>query len=144
VLGRLKNTLDLSDDDDLRAGALLAVLCAGVRKNELCGLDVGDLREVDGRVALSVRRLRPPSRAKQRLVLLSAETSAFAATLLGASALDAATVRRAVVLDAGPPRPLPAHACYGSRRHLLARAAASPRRAHAATHLSLLAPARLG
>jgi site-specific recombinase XerD len=77
VLGRLRNTLDLSDADDLRAGALLAVLCAGVRKNELCALDVGDLRETDGRVGLSIRRTRQPSRAKERLVLLSAETSAL-------------------------------------------------------------------
>jgi hypothetical protein len=27
VLGRLRNTLDLADEDDLRAGAMLAVLC---------------------------------------------------------------------------------------------------------------------
>jgi site-specific recombinase XerD len=77
VLARLRNTLDLADEDDLRAGAMLAVLCAGVRKNELVGLDVGDLREVDGVLGLSIRRTRQPSRAKVRLVLLGAETSAL-------------------------------------------------------------------
>jgi site-specific recombinase XerD len=77
VLARLRNTLDLADEDDLRAGAMLAVLCAGVRKNELVGLDVGDLREVDGMLELSIRRTRNPSRAKERLVLLGAETSAL-------------------------------------------------------------------
>jgi len=92
----VENTLDLSDDDDLRAGALLAVLCAGVRKNELCGLDVGDLREGRWQVALSVRRLRPPSRAKQPPGAAQRGDLGVAATLLGASALDAATVRRAV------------------------------------------------
>src|SRR5450755_525815 len=77
VLGRLRNTLDLTDEDDLRAGAMLAVLCAGVRKNELCGLDAGDLREVEGALALSIRRRQQPSRARERLVLLSAEPSAL-------------------------------------------------------------------
>src|SRR5882724_11713903 len=76
VLARLRNTLDLADEDDLRAGAMLAVLCAGVRKNELVALDVGDLREVDGALAVSIRRRRQPSRARERLVLLGAETSA--------------------------------------------------------------------
>ena len=61
----------------LLPGAMLAVLCAGVRKNELIALDVGDLREVDGALGLSIRRTRQPSRAKQRLVLLGAETSAL-------------------------------------------------------------------
>jgi site-specific recombinase XerD len=77
VLGRLRNTLDLADEDDLRASAMLAVLGAGVRKNELCALDVGDLREVDGALALSIRRRDQPSRARERLVLLGAETSAL-------------------------------------------------------------------
>jgi site-specific recombinase XerD len=77
VLGRLRNALDLTDEDDLRAGAMLAVLCAGVRRNELVALDVGDLREVDGALGLSIRRARQPSRARERLVLLSAETSAL-------------------------------------------------------------------
>ncbi|HEY1535733.1 MAG TPA: site-specific integrase [Polyangiaceae bacterium] len=77
VLGRLRKALDLTDEDDLRAGAMLAVLCAGVRKNELCGLDVSDLREVDGVLSLRIRRTRQPSRAKERVVLLSAETSAM-------------------------------------------------------------------
>jgi site-specific recombinase XerD len=77
VLARLRNALDLSDEDDLRAGAMLAVLCAGVRKNELVGLDVGDLRDLDGTLGLSIRRTRQPSRAKERVVLLSADTSAL-------------------------------------------------------------------
>ena len=77
VLTRLRNALDLSDEDDLRAGAILAVLCAGVRKNELVGLDVGDLREVNGTLGLSIRRTRQPSRATERVVLLSADTCAL-------------------------------------------------------------------
>ncbi len=77
LLSRLRNTLDLSDEDDLRAGAMLAVLCAGVRKNELVGLDIADLREVDGVLGLSIRRTRQPSRAKERIVVLSAECGAL-------------------------------------------------------------------
>ena len=77
MLSRLRSSLDLTDEDDLRAGAMLAVLCAGVRKNELVGLDVSDVRETDGVVALNIRHTRTPSRAKERVVLLSAEGAAL-------------------------------------------------------------------
>jgi site-specific recombinase XerD len=68
VLARLRNTLDLRDRDDLRAAAILAVLCAGVRKNELIALDAADLSEVDGVLTLRIRRLRSESRVRERSV----------------------------------------------------------------------------
>jgi site-specific recombinase XerD len=73
VLSRLRNTLDLTDQDDLRAGAILAVLCAGLRKNELVTLDVRDVSEVDGVLCLYVRRSRGPSRSQERMVPLGAD-----------------------------------------------------------------------
>jgi site-specific recombinase XerD len=77
VLSRLRNTLDLTNQDDLRAGAMLAVLCAGLRKNELVGLDVGDVSEVDGSLALRVRPPRAPNGRAARLVPLSAEAASL-------------------------------------------------------------------
>jgi integrase len=77
VLTRLLGTLDLSDEDDLRAGAILAVLSAGIRKHELVGLDVSDVREVDGMLSLRVRRTRKGSRARERLVVLGPENAAL-------------------------------------------------------------------
>jgi len=77
VLSRLRNRLDFADQDDLRAGALLVVLCAGVRKNELVGLDVGDVSEVNGGLHLQIRRSRPGSRVKERSVLLGGDGSSL-------------------------------------------------------------------
>jgi integrase len=77
MLTRLLGTLDLSDKDDLRAGAILAVLCAGIRKHELVGLDVGDVREIDGVLSLCVRRTRRGSRAQERVVVLGPENAAM-------------------------------------------------------------------
>jgi integrase len=77
MLSRLVATLDRTDPDDLRAGAILAVLCAGVRKHELVGLDVGDLRAVDAGLSLCVRRTRKGSRAQARVVVLGADHAAL-------------------------------------------------------------------
>ena len=77
VLSRLRNTLDLTDQDDLRAGAMLAVLCAGLRKNELVGLDVGDVSEVDGSLALRVRPVRAQNARAARWVPLSPEAASL-------------------------------------------------------------------
>lgn len=94
TLARLRKTLDLTDQDDLRAGAILAVLCAGVRKNELVALDVGDVGESEGSLALRIRRSRPNSRTKDRVVLLSPESASllrryWARERLGQQATDA-------------------------------------------------------
>ena len=77
VLARLRDTLDLTDQDDLRAGAILAVLCAGVRKNELLSLDVSDLTETEGVLRLRVRRAHEQSRVKERVVLLAADAASL-------------------------------------------------------------------
>lgn len=77
LLIELRKTLDLTDQDDLRAGAILAVLCAGVRKNELCGLDIGDVGEIDGVLGLRLRRVRAQSRQQPRMVLLSPESASL-------------------------------------------------------------------
>ena len=77
ILSLLRNTLDLTNQDDLRAGAMLAVLCAGLRKNELVGLDVGDVSEVEGTLGLCVRQARRQSRVAERIVLLSAEAASL-------------------------------------------------------------------
>jgi integrase len=77
MLTRLLGTLDLTDKDDLRAGAILAVLCAGIRKHELVGLDVSDVRDVSGVLSLRVRRTRKGSRAQERVVTLPAENAAL-------------------------------------------------------------------
>ncbi|HWZ88454.1 MAG TPA: tyrosine-type recombinase/integrase [Polyangiaceae bacterium] len=77
LLTQLTRRLDLSDQDDLRAAALLAILCAGVRKHELVGLDVGDVRDADGVLSLCVRRTRKGSRARERVVALGSENAAL-------------------------------------------------------------------
>ena len=77
LLSQLSTRLDLSDRDDLRAAAILAVLCAGVRKHELVGLDVGDVREEGGVLSLCVRRTREGSRARERMVALGSENAAL-------------------------------------------------------------------
>jgi site-specific recombinase XerD len=77
LLTQLLSRLDLSDQDDLRAAAILAVLCAGVRKHELVGLDVGDVRDEGGVLSLCVRHTRKGSRAHERMVLLGSENAAL-------------------------------------------------------------------
>lgn len=77
MLRELAATLDVKDKDDLRAGAILAVLSAGVRKHELVGLDVGDVRDVHGALSLCVRRRRKGSRAQERVVVLGSEHAAL-------------------------------------------------------------------
>ena len=77
VLALLRSSLDLTDQDDLRAGAILAVLCAGVRKNELLSLDVADLSEVDGVMRLRIRRAHEQSRVKERVVPLAADAASL-------------------------------------------------------------------
>jgi hypothetical protein len=78
VLARLRETLDLRDRDDLRAAAILAVLSAGVRKNELINLDATDLSDAEGVLTLLIRRTRSESRVRERSVQLPPD----AATLL--------------------------------------------------------------
>jgi Phage integrase family len=62
----------------LRAAAILAVLSAGVRKNELISLNATDLSDADGVLTLRVRRTRTESRVGERSVQLPPD----AATLL--------------------------------------------------------------
>ncbi len=77
MLRELAATLDAKDQDDLRAGAIVAVLSAGVRKHELVALDVGDVRDAHGSLSLCVRRTRKGSRARERIVVLGAEHAAL-------------------------------------------------------------------
>jgi len=77
LLCELTATLDRNDPDDRRAGAILAVLSAGVRKHELVGLDLGDVRENHGALALCVRRTRKGSRARERMIALGPEHAAL-------------------------------------------------------------------
>ena len=77
VLARLRGMLDLRDRDDLRAAAILAVLSAGVRKNELINLDATDLRDSEGVLTLRIRRTRSESRVRERSVQLPSDAAAL-------------------------------------------------------------------
>ncbi len=77
ALARLKSVLDLRDPDDLRAAAILAVLSAGVRKNELIALDFSDLSEGTGALELRIRRANVKSRVRERTVRVSADAGSL-------------------------------------------------------------------
>jgi len=74
-LSKMRASLDLNDRDDVRAGALLAALCSGVRKRELVNLDVRDVVDLGNALTLRIRPAEQGRRAPERLVNVLGENA---------------------------------------------------------------------
>ncbi|MBI5487419.1 MAG: tyrosine-type recombinase/integrase [Deltaproteobacteria bacterium] len=63
--------LDLRRTDDNRVAAILAALAAGLRRGEVCGLNVADFRKHEDQPVLHVETLKRRDQRVKRLVPLS-------------------------------------------------------------------------
>lgn len=75
-LERLQAALDLRRRDDVRVGALLAVLSLGLRKHEVVQLAARDVVKVDGVLCLNVQTAKQRGKRRERLVPVPEATRA--------------------------------------------------------------------
>lgn len=80
-LDAMRAVLDGRKRADVRAAAILAALAAGLRRGEVCALNVVDFREHDGVPVLHVETLKRRKRVK-RLVPLKPDAAAVIAKYL--------------------------------------------------------------
>jgi len=67
-LRRMRQCLDRRRRDDVRVLAMLVALALGLRRGEVIGLNVGDLKTVSGVVCLVVRTLKQRGKRRERLI----------------------------------------------------------------------------
>jgi len=68
-LRAIRETLDLRRKDDVRAAALIMVLRLGLRRGEICALNVGDVRKHQNQAVLYVKTLKRKNKGDRLLPL---------------------------------------------------------------------------
>lgn len=74
----MRATLDGRRKDHVRTGAILTALAVGLRRGEVCALDCGDLRIVDGVPVLHVATLKRRKRVARLVPLKPDDAAAIA------------------------------------------------------------------